>query len=397
MQRIDARRPEVQRDAAHVDHVEQRLDVVADEIVVLLSGHARGSNPGGNEVRRVLLIKALSRDAVGIAGQHHRPIAQVRQQPGRDVPVIVDEIALGVPLLGPEDLVEVGEGDLALHRRHRRRRFRRDAVERRLVGAESQERRLSKQASLGNFLISNLHDELRLDPGVPGATGQRAGARRCRDAQRLQLGARLRHFLLAEPAADFSHVKELAVARDRDVHRAESGARSFALAETDDREIANAIDADLLPVAKAPAAVRRLRAFGDDAFQPQLAHAGKQSATAAFHVIHQTDGSNRRNQPRQQSFTLDQRQRAQVELFEGEQIEEEERRRQLGRCTLDVPRRGEQRALLQPLENRPPGFVQHRDLAVGDESIGRKREQRARQIGKDRRRVRAAPVEHARP
>src|SRR5207237_9792580 len=118
--------------------------------------------------------------------------------------------------------------------------------------------------------------------------------------------------------ADFSHVKELAVARDRDVHRAESGARSFALAETDDREIANAIDADLLPVAKTPAAVRRLRAFGDDAFQPQLAHAGKQSATAAFHVIHQTDGSDRRNQPRQESFTLDQRQRAQVELFEGE-------------------------------------------------------------------------------
>ena len=49
---------------------------------------------------------------------------------------------------------------------------------------------------------------------------------------------------------------------------------------------------------------------------------------------------------------------------------------QLGRCTLDVPRRGEQRALLQPLETRPPGFVQHRDLAVGDESIGRQREQR---------------------
>ena len=108
------------------------------------------------------------------------------------------------------------------------------------------------------------------------------------------------------------------------------------------------------------------------------------------------DRSRRGHQAQQQLLALDQRERSQIVVLEGEQIEKEQRRGQLGGGLIHVSRRRQQRALLQPLEDGPAGIVQHHDLSVGDESFRGQREQRARQVGKYRGRVRAAPVEDSR-
>ncbi len=114
-------------------------------------------------------------------------------------------------------------------------------------------------------------------------------------------------------------------------------------------------------------------------------------------MVNGADGAERRNQLRQQLLSLDKRQGAEIKILEPQQVEEEQRRGQLGGRALHVARRGEQRALLQPLEDGPAAVVEHRDFPVGDEALGGQRQQRAGQIGKHRRRVRPAAIEDARP
>src|SRR5206468_9645184 len=106
-------RPEMKRDRAEVHEIEQRIDVVADEVVDLASGvlapHAFGADPLGDEARRILLVEGLARDAVRKAGEHERAVLQVREQPRRHASIKFYEISLRVAFLRPEDLVEVGE------------------------------------------------------------------------------------------------------------------------------------------------------------------------------------------------------------------------------------------------------------------------------------------------
>ena len=76
--------PDVQRDRAEVGQVEQRSFVVADEVVDVplgLSLHiALGPNPVGHETGRVLLKEGLSVDPVGIAGEHHGAVGEIRAE-----------------------------------------------------------------------------------------------------------------------------------------------------------------------------------------------------------------------------------------------------------------------------------------------------------------------------
>ena len=64
--------------------------------------------------RRVLLEERLAERAVGIAAHRERPPAQVRHEHVCDLAVVVDQVALRDPLVGPEDLVEVRELDARL-------------------------------------------------------------------------------------------------------------------------------------------------------------------------------------------------------------------------------------------------------------------------------------------
>ena len=71
-----------------------------------------GPDPGRPRRRRALHEEELAGGAVRIALHHHRAIAEVRQQHGGDVGVVLEQVALGEPELRPEELAEVGEPDL---------------------------------------------------------------------------------------------------------------------------------------------------------------------------------------------------------------------------------------------------------------------------------------------
>src|SRR5437879_13897234 len=63
-------------------------------------------------------------EAVAEAGEHRGRIGEIGQHPRGYGPVVVDQVALGVALVGPEDLVEVGELDLSWERGDGRRTLR---------------------------------------------------------------------------------------------------------------------------------------------------------------------------------------------------------------------------------------------------------------------------------
>ena len=85
----------------------------------------------------------------------------------------------------------------------------------------------------------------------------------------------------------------------------------------------------------------------------------------------------------EQLLALEQRQRAQVEVLEREQIEREERRGQLDRGALDVDRRRQPPALLQAREARHSLRVEHDDFAVDDALVERQRLHGARDLRED--------------
>src|SRR5581483_8078813 len=71
-------------------------------------------DPLGTRRRRALHEERLALRAVGIAAEHHRAIADVRQEDGGDLGVVPQQVALVGPAAREEDLAEVREGDLAV-------------------------------------------------------------------------------------------------------------------------------------------------------------------------------------------------------------------------------------------------------------------------------------------
>ncbi len=119
--RVDRRAPRVERvhlDAAEVRDEQERGEVVhhqvADHAVLAVVGQ---DGAAGDPLRRVrrrrLLVEERSRDPVGHPLHRERALAQVRQDQLGDVEVVGEEVALRVALVGPEDLVEVRQAELA--------------------------------------------------------------------------------------------------------------------------------------------------------------------------------------------------------------------------------------------------------------------------------------------
>ena len=110
---------------SHIGEIEQGLFVIANEVLDLALGvftpDRNRAHPFGREDRRILLIERFAVDAVGKACQHDGPIGDVRQQPLRNRPIVLDQVALGVLLCRPEDFLQIREGDLFLDRRFGRR------------------------------------------------------------------------------------------------------------------------------------------------------------------------------------------------------------------------------------------------------------------------------------
>ena len=114
---VDATHPDVQRDRAEVYQIDQCFDDVRDEILdvalrVFTPDRDR-LNPIRDEARRVFLVERLAVDPVGIAGEHDRAVLEIRQEPGRHRPVVLDQVALGIAFLGPEDFVQVRQLDFS--------------------------------------------------------------------------------------------------------------------------------------------------------------------------------------------------------------------------------------------------------------------------------------------
>ena len=113
--------PDVELERARLRQPQQRRQVVAQQVLVLLvlvSGeHGDGLDEVGALLLPVLLEEALSADAVGHADHRQRPIGQVRQHERRDLREVAQQVALGQRRLlqrrvgRPVDAVEVGEAD----------------------------------------------------------------------------------------------------------------------------------------------------------------------------------------------------------------------------------------------------------------------------------------------
>src|SRR5439155_13279756 len=102
---------------------------------------------------------------------------------GGDRAVELDQVALRVSLVRPEDLLEVREADGGVLGRRRsgrsRKRGRRSfdvAVLDALVVAQPQKHRMSQAAIVGPLLEAHLADDLGLDPGVAASGRDRSGA-----------------------------------------------------------------------------------------------------------------------------------------------------------------------------------------------------------------------------
>ena len=112
--RAAARVERVHLDAAEVRHVQQRGEVVRHEVgdealAGVLARHGAARDPIRGVGRRGLLVEEGAGDAVGHPLHRERPLAQVREDELGDVEVVGEDVALRVALLGPEDLVEVGQ------------------------------------------------------------------------------------------------------------------------------------------------------------------------------------------------------------------------------------------------------------------------------------------------
>src|SRR6266576_2502692 len=178
---VDATHPHVERDGAEVHEIDERLDVVAHEVgdvaLGVLTPDRNRLDPVGHETGCVFLIERLAVDAVGIARQHDGPVRDIGQQPRSHRAVVLDEIALGVLLLRPKDLVEVRELDLTREHGARSREHcsflafcsllrapcsRDSHVLRLLIIPKPQKHRLPQEPVLGHLLVPHIAHEPKL-------------------------------------------------------------------------------------------------------------------------------------------------------------------------------------------------------------------------------------------
>ena len=206
----------MERNSPQVDDVEQRFLRIANEVVELPLGVLAPDGFRADPIRResgcVLLEERLPVDAVREPGHHDRPILEVRQQPRADGAVVVDQVAFGVTLVRPENLVQVGETNLVgKWERGRGKGLSRGRVGLRrvdrsnptlpsfpfplplsytllrlLVIPKPEKHRLSQQPIFGPLLESHLADHLGLDPRGLYVLGDRSGARRALPLELLQ-------------------------------------------------------------------------------------------------------------------------------------------------------------------------------------------------------------------
>ena len=113
---VDPRVPRVQLDAAEVRDPREPGGVRDDGEVRVPPARKvdpERVQPVRMRLRNALLVEEKPVHAVRVALHLHRPAAHVVEHAGRDVDVVLDQVALRQPGLREEDLVQVGEADVA--------------------------------------------------------------------------------------------------------------------------------------------------------------------------------------------------------------------------------------------------------------------------------------------
>ena len=167
------------------------------------------------------------------------------------------------------------------------------------------------------------------------------------------------------------------------MQRAEAGAAALRLREPDHHEVGDALGAQLQPVGRAPGPVRRVGALRDQPFELEPADFPVEGLALLGDVIDVAYRPGARQQLLQQALPLHERQRAQVEALERDQVERIQRRGQLECRALDVGGAALLGPPLQPLEARAALRVEHDDLAVDHQVTERQRRERAGDVGID--------------
>src|SRR5262245_7294643 len=112
---LDSRHPRVVLNVSHIRDVEQLIAVGADEIANVAFDIVRPyflrPDPLRRVIGRVFLVKRVAVNSVRETLKDQRTIEQMRNQVWRDLVVVGNEIALGVTVFWPEDLVQVCEFD----------------------------------------------------------------------------------------------------------------------------------------------------------------------------------------------------------------------------------------------------------------------------------------------
>src|SRR5713101_4936830 len=128
--------------------------------------------------------------------------------------------------------------------------------------------------------------------------------------------------------------------------------------------------------------VGRVRLLGDDAFQSSLANLLEELLAAVLDVVGEANRPSQRKQPPENRLALRQGKRPQVEFLPAEQVEGEQRRRQLGARAANIIRSRKLASLLKPLKAGDPLVVKHHQLAVDHQPLEGESLDRTRQLGK---------------
>ena len=243
---------------------------------------------------------------------------------------------------------------------------------------------MAEQSLFGPLFVPHFDDQGRLDP-VMATTGRNRPV----DRWRVALGAGegggdLRQLLRGEPAAHAAHVPQFAVGVRAEVEGSEPAARASGLGVADHDEVAAAIGADLEPVGRAAAAIRRVGALGHDPFQPELLDLGVQCLAVGREVLRVAQRTRGGEQLLQYLLAALERQRAQIEILEPEDVEEKQRRGTLHGPPLDVGAARGFRAILEALEVGMSGVIEDDYFAVQHDVFVGQRRDGARDFGEAR-------------
>ena len=115
--------PGIEIDATKIDEPQQRRQILddreRDDIARPVRDRA-GFDPVRSGFRRALHEKMRARRAVGVTLHDHRAVGEMRQQRRRDVRVILQQMGFGDGEIGPEQLAQIREANLASHHHQHR-------------------------------------------------------------------------------------------------------------------------------------------------------------------------------------------------------------------------------------------------------------------------------------